>query len=68
MFYEGEAIDDGSDSFIPHNIGVLVTEEGIYKGGFADGKAHGNGNFIDVATNTTFKGQWKDGEFVDGSI
>lgn len=68
MFYEGEVIADGNDGFTPDNVGVLVTEEGIYKGSFCEGKAHGNGIFIEAATKTTFKGEWKNGEFSNGSI
>jgi deoxyxylulose-5-phosphate synthase len=68
MFYEGEVIDEGNDGFTPDNLGVLVTEEGIYKGGFSKGKAHGSGTFIEAASKTTFKGEWRDGVFLHGTI
>jgi hypothetical protein len=45
-----------------------VTEEGIYKGVFQDGRAHGKGTFIQSNTKTAFKGEWREGVFIGGIV
>jgi hypothetical protein len=46
----------------------LLSEKGIYRGNFESGKANGIGSFREIETKTIFKGQWKNGVFVQGTV
>lgn len=56
------------DSLVPHNEGILVSENGVYTGEFINGKASGNGTFKDIKNRSIFKGIWKEGKMIEGSI
>lgn len=37
-----------TDNLVPHNEGILITEKGVYRGEFINGKANGEGTFKDI--------------------
>lgn len=67
FYYEGNLVEYGRE-ILPDNEGILLTENGIYSGSFDKGKAAGKGVFRDIEQNTTYKGIWKDGTLVEGTI
>lgn len=56
------------DDFVPHNEGILVSEKGVYTGEFINGKANGKGSFKDIQNRSIFKGIWKEGKMIEGTI
>jgi hypothetical protein len=40
----------------------------MYSGSFIDGKSHGEGNYVDRITKTSYKGKWEQGQLVSGTI
>lgn len=42
-------------------MGLLITEEGSYKGTFSNGKAHGKGFYVTSNGKIVYDGIWKEG-------
>lgn len=66
-YYEGELIEVNSQ-ILPHSEGILFSEKGMYSGAFERGKASGKGQFRELESKATYKGTWKEGGMVEGSI
>jgi hypothetical protein len=53
---------------LPTSDGILISEEGLYAGEFKAGLASGRGHFRDFELKAVFRGVWRDGSMVEGSI
>ncbi len=51
---------------LPHGYGAMKFADGIYVGSFANGKIHGEGNYIEG--NVTFYGQFENNTFSHGVV
>lgn len=66
-YYEGEIRQKDEES-LPHGVGILLSNEGMYSGNFMNGKAHGEGNYVDRVSKTSYRGNWEQGQLVSGTI
>lgn len=58
MIYQGATLVDKHNTIFPNIEGTLITKDGLYKGQFKKGKAHGKGSYIDKNTRVIYEGKW----------
>ena len=72
MIYRGVVAINKEKKIVPDEKGTLLTKEGMYVGGFKNGKSNGEGTYTEKKTTTRHKtlyeGIWKDGYMIEGKI
>jgi hypothetical protein len=66
VYFEG-TVSTTEGNYLPQHDGIMATQQGIYRGAFKDGAAHGRGRYT-TEQAVTFEGEWIDGLMVSGTI